>query len=280
MDEKLTFSDNSPSWRWDLISAMVEESRAPSRRKEDAWIRQGYQFLRRWAHAEYADIPSLKRDYPNLFSAHLQFVNSTSERWIIEAGLIARVPHDVLGSYIGVPASVISCFETNFFDIASKLDSPGYVVNRILCPSIHGGLSGRDFDFMYKLVAYASGWSAFTELVEVKHMSNETEDWLKVSVRQGMWKLGLRAIHCLNVNQYNALEVIEKCLDLARLEREEGPAMAHSAAEQLVKGLLGECKLNIIPSTEQLESDELRATEMVGGPLMLRFGDTIPIEKG
>jgi hypothetical protein len=175
---------------------------------------------------------------------------------------------------------VIDCFETNFFDIADKLDSPGYVVNRILCPSIHGGLSGRDFDFMYKFVAYASGWSAFTELVEVKHMSNETEDWLKVSVRQGMWKLGLRAIHCLNVNQYNALEVIEKCLDLARLEREEGPTMAHSAAEQLVKGLLGECKLNIIPSTELLEADELRATEMIGGPSALRFGDEIPIEKG
>lgn len=280
MDDKLTFSDNAPSWRWDLISAMVESNRAPSRRKEDAWIRQGYQFLRRWSRAEYADIPALKRDYPNLFSAHLQFINATSERWIIEAGLVARVPHDVLGDYIGIPGSVIACFETNFFDISGKLDAPGYVVNRILHPSINGGLSGRDFDFMYKLVAYASGWESFTELVEAKHMSPQTEEWLKTSVRQGMWKLGLRAIHSLNVNQFNALDVIEKCVDLARLEREEGPAPARSAAEQLVRGLLGECKLNIIASDEVLEADELRAMEMTGGSLALQFGEEIPVEKG
>lgn len=280
MDEKLTFSDNAPSWRWDLISGMVEAGNVPSRCREDAWIRRGYQFLRRWSRVEYHDIPALRRDYPNLFSAHLQFVNCTSERWIIEAGLIARVPHDVLGAYIGVPTDVISCYETNFFDISSKLDSPGYVVNQILCPSIHGGLSGRDFDFMYKLVAYASGWPAFTELIESKHMSNKTERWIKTSVRQGMWKLGLRAVHCLKVNQYNALEVVEKCLDLARLEREEGPTTAHSAAEQLVKGLLGECKLHILETDETLAADEMRASEMMGGPLTLRFGEEVQVKKG
>jgi len=280
VDEKSTFSDNAPSWRWDLISAMVEAGRAPSRRKEDAWIRQGYQFLRRWARAEYADLPSLKRDYPSLFSAHLQFVNTTSEKWIVEAGLLARVPHETIAAYVALPVSVVKCFEFNFFDIADKLSAPGYVINQVLYPSIHGGLNGRDFDFMYKLVAYAAGWETFTEMIEVRHMSSKTEDWLKVAMRQRMWKLGFQAVNRLEVNQYNAIEVIDKCLDLARLEREEGPEHAHTAAEQLVKGLLGECKLNIIHSEETFDADEPRAEELVEGQKALTFGDKIPVEKG
>ena len=96
-------------------------------------------------------------------------------------------------------------------------------------------------------------------------MSPETENWLQSSFRSRLKKLGWMAVHRLEVNQFSALEIIDKCMDLQRLEREHNIGLAQDQASELMKDLLEGNSLTIIPSTKRLPANEPRALNAPDG---------------
>jgi hypothetical protein len=259
MDEPDLLSLDSPSHRWDIITALVEEGHAPNR-DDEGLIRRGYFYSRREKDSSAHEVLRLRRDYPELSRAHALRKSDYGVRWVIEAGFLAGTPLDVLGAYTAQPVPALQAYADYFFDVRDKLPARGYILSQVLHPAINRGLDTRDFDFMYKTLSYCGGWEVFTEFIDLKRMGEKTGEWVRNSFQDRVWKLGWMAAHRVNVNNFNAVELIEKCLDLMRMEREEGKQPARDSALVLVKNLLNQCQMTMMPSAEKLSADEVRAS--------------------
>lgn len=256
---------SAPQYRWELLRQMVDNRVMPSRRPEDDWLRTGHSFLSRMRRGKTAAAYQLQREQPDLYRAYTLSLHRESESWIIEAGLLTDVSYEELAQYIHATPEAIKLYEFYFYNVRDKLSSRGYVLNHILMPSMRGGLSQRDFDFLYKTLAYCAGWPIFKEFFELHEMDPKVEMWVHNSFRSTLLKKGWLALQRLEVNNYNALEVVDKCLELKRIEFEKGEEPARIEALELLKGLLGQCRLSILASTEPLTLDEPRAAEMLTG---------------
>jgi hypothetical protein len=252
--------DEAPDREWRIITDLVENNREPGRRSEQALRRNAYHFLRRWIKSSVCEADKLKKEHPDIYVAACLNQNPLSVKWIIEAGLLTDVSFEELGKYVGKPVSVIKVYEKLFFDVRGRLDSKGQILNSVLLPTIVSGFDGRDFDFLYKTIAYCAGWKAFQAFVEVGEMDPNTESWLASSFRSRLNKIGWLAVHRIEVNQFTAIEIIDKCLELKRVEQERGLGAAQDQAAQLMKDLLTGTSLTIISSKEKLLADEPRAT--------------------
>ena len=263
-DDELKFPvSGGPDHRWERVQHLVKHQLAPTRRPEDDWLRDGYHFLSRFLRDKNGSVERLRQEYPALSKAYELVSQQESEAWLIEAGLLTDVPLVDLAKYAGVDETVVKTYEFYFFQIRDKLESRGYVLNRVLYPAFRGGMSQRDHDFMYKTLAYCAGWSVFKEFFELHQMDPRTEMWVHNSFRSTLLKKGWIATQRLEVNNYNAVEIIDKCLELKRIEAEKGEEPARIEALELLKGLLGQCRLSILASTDPIPLDEPRAAELI-----------------
>jgi len=253
----------APDREWNIIADLLKRGRAPSRSAQDKMRRRAYYFMKKWVRPGQfiSDLEDLKRDDPDIFTARCLYGDPTSVRWIIEAGLLTPAPYEEIGDYIGYPASVIDVYEQLFYQVRDRLESRGYIQNMILMPVVAKSLHSQDFDFLYKILGYCSGWRALTSFIDVGEMDANTEGWINSSLRSRLKKLGWMAVHRVEVNQFSALEIIDKCLELQRIEREQGTGNAQDQAATLMKDLLESRSLTIISSKEKLPVTEPRALD-------------------
>lgn len=265
MEDRVIISRNSPSWIWDTVCAMNDDNRTPPRKQEYAALREGVYFLRRYDAASSSDVLTLERDYPDLFAAHELYINPVGERWILEAGLLTDLTLAELGEYISQPEAVIKKYSEIFYNIRPRLGARGYVLNHIFMPAIRRGMNGRDFDFLYKTLAYCLGWTVFTEFIDAKAMSDGSRTLLEAAFRDRMLKLGWIAANRLEVNNFNGTAILEQCLKLQELEKDKGPTAGQAEAHLVLQALLASCKTTILPSGKDLCLDEPRVDELVAG---------------
>lgn len=257
--ESMHLIEEAPDREWQIIQDLINSHKEPGRSAAYSMRRRAYHFLRRWVKASLCEADKLKSEFSDIYIAHCLNLNVASVKWIIEAGLLTDVSYEELGEYVGKPVSVIKTYEKLFFDVRGRLDSRGQILNMVLLPTVAAGLDGRDFDFLYKTLAYCAGWKAFQAFIEVGDMDANTESWLQSSFRSRLKKIGWLAVHRVEVNQFTAIEIIDKCLELQRIEKEQGVGVAQDQASQLMKDLLEGTSLTIIPSRDRLTADEPRA---------------------
>jgi len=255
----LELQDFAPDREWRIVGDLVTRGKLPSRKPCDALRRQACRFLKRWDRATPVDVEKLKREYPDIFVAYCLWANQRSAKWAIEAGILTPTPFGEIGAYLGYAESVITTYEKLFFQVRDRIGTRGYVHNMIIMPAISQGMHGRDFDYLYKVLSFCAGWKVFIDFLEVGEMGAETENWLQSSFRSRLKKLGWMAVHRLEVNQYSALEIVDKCIELQRLEREHNIGSAQDQASELMKDLLEGNSLTIIPAAQSLPADERRA---------------------
>jgi hypothetical protein len=282
-DEQLDILDNSPGWRWEFIRSMVDNDRTPSRRPEDAPFTRGVRFLKRVNTGKFFDLPALKREYPELTSAYRLFKNNNSERWIVEAGLLTNTTHKEIGEYVAQTEEVVKMYEFYFFDIRDKLTAEGYVINRILTPSGLRNMSQRDYDFMYKSIAYYMGWKAFREFVGGNNFSEDLRTTLLNNFKNRMLALGWKAVQCVGINNFTAIPIIEQMFKMIDIEYQRGGSGNRDEIVAMMGNLLQQCKVTILPYTQsggpQFELNEPRALQMVQNSRpQLQYGETIPVK--
>ena len=257
-DDEELLSDQAPDREWRVICSYVDEGQLPGRGEELALYRKGYQFLKRVRKpptpAEYVQI---RRDHPILFGAYALFHDLTSCRWIIEAGILADVSSVEIGAYVGVEPVVVSMYERLFFHIRDKLACTGYIQNMIN-PALHRGMDGKDYDFLYKVLARGGGWAVLKEYIEAGELTPSTERWLTRSCLTQMRKLGWTASHRVDPNQYNSLEILQQFMDLYRTDLGKRAPEENDKVVDLMKSLIGGGCLSIMAKRE-LQADEARA---------------------
>jgi hypothetical protein len=159
------------------------------------------------------------------------------------------------------------------------LEARGYILNQVLMPSVGKGMHSRDFDFMYKTLAYCAGWTVFSEFIDHRNSSSDTIGYLTQNFRDSTLKLGWLATQRLNINNYNAIEVIDRCIQLMALEHDKGREIAKDTAAAMMNDLLQQCRMAILPAKEQVSACEPRVSEVMGGEKFLKFGEPIPVRK-
>jgi hypothetical protein len=284
MDELASLpSEDAPDWRWAVVRAMYDNGDPPTRNPDEHLFNRGLRFLRRIKKGRIVDVLAAKREYPDLYTAHNMHNNPASEKWIIEAGLLTNVSTAELGKYVAQPEEVITAYATYFFDVKAKLDSRGYIINRVLTPASQKmGINPQDPDFSYKSMAYGLGWEGFTEFIDRRGISDKLRGFLNTDFKDRLVKLGWMATHVVSLNNFTAIPIFEQVLKLMAMELQVRNEMGVSKDESLalMGALLNSCKVTILPHGSDLCLDEPRALEMIHeGQPKLSYGDPIPIER-
>ena len=161
-----------PDWRWQRAVALRERvagAMQPNRRLDGpdgfAWINTSLKFQRELAGArsEVAKARLMERR-PSLFWAHWIWRASNPIKHVIEAQLLANSTDYAIGFRCNTPPDVIAAYEAVFFNVREKLQHRSYILNCVLGPAIHRGLSEREYDLLWKLYGYFLGPSVVDAL--------------------------------------------------------------------------------------------------------------------
>lgn len=264
-DVEIIYDSQAPDREWQVVCSMVETNKQPSRLDRYRFQRDCVRYRRRLQRAYTAyEQQDLAEEYPDIYAAHALARNPASCRWVAEAGVLANADAQTIADYVGVTRETVDTYERLFFNVRNKLSARGYILNQIAMPAFSRGMDGRDFDFMYKIIAYCAGWGVFTDFIEYKKLEPAAETWLTESFESRVKKLGWLAAHRVEVTQYNSIEIITKCLELKKLSAEIDRDSSDSGdldkqALTLMQELLeGNC-LAVLPSDKVVFADEPRA---------------------
>lgn len=71
--------------------------------------------------------------------------------------MLARGDNHSIGYRCGVLPDIVETYEALFFNVREKIQHRSYILNCVLGPAIHRGLSEREFDLLWKLYGYFLG---------------------------------------------------------------------------------------------------------------------------
>lgn len=123
------------------------------------WMRDAIRFREQMLQADDpTDHVKLKRKYPALYYANmLSQQQDNPTRYAIEAYLLASETNQSIGFRMGCGEDVVDAYESLFFDVREKLRNHGYILNTVIGPAIHRGLSDRSYDVLWKLLGFMAG---------------------------------------------------------------------------------------------------------------------------
>jgi hypothetical protein len=269
-DLRPSLPDNSPAWRWQLVTRYADEQREPPS-SEDALVAPGSRFLRRWQNAKTVNLLSeLRAAYPDLYTAHNIWSTSGAERWMLEAALLTEADFNTIGEYLARAANIVRAFCQYFYDVVERKKSRGYVLAHIMAPSVSRPMNAKDQDFLPKLVGYCAGWKALTEYFDRGSFSTETRAWFQAAYTDQLLRLGWSATQRVELNNFTAVPVMEMTLKMAELQQAH-QSLGSNDAMTFATSLMDQYKMLILPPNKALAADEPRAADLLQSRQRLAF---------
>lgn len=156
-----------PDWRWRRAGLAVDGRLPPSRRKDDAWSRRAIRFRRALGQGDTDQVLDwlFDRD-PDLFDAyrvwrHRDDPHDRDPRRAtahgVEARVLGRQDDATIADRCGLMPAAVAAYREVFFDIAARASRPDYVMQHIVGPVVYSGLRARNFELIWKLMAYHGG---------------------------------------------------------------------------------------------------------------------------
>lgn len=154
----------APNWRW-LRAVQIDSGGRRASRKIDGaegfeWVRRAVRLKRHFDKAAgrpEALYALIERD-PNLFWAHnIWTKDKAPTRWAIEARVLAGQTDEEIAHRAATSPDIISAYVNVFFDVRGVLDRDDYVLNVILAEAVARGVQERQYDLLWKLLAYRGG---------------------------------------------------------------------------------------------------------------------------
>ena len=259
-----------PAWRWERI-AELHDVRANPTRLDDECIPEGLDFCRTLSAANTkAKRTTVQLRHPGLYIAFQIMERANTERWQIEAMIVASVPTQEIADYMGTTLRVLTAYESYFFSVRERLRATGYVVSQLLRPAIVAGLDELDRDFLWKMLGYFGGGQVLQQFWAMGKLDPEVENFLKDSIEGKMDKDALKATYAQEVNKFTAGKVLELYLKRKELDIQQAAALggtmgaeSTAAAQSLIDCL----QFSMMPRTPQVFIDkakaEFRASELL-----------------
>ena len=156
-------------WRWQLAAYVGEINNwtVPKSHRDHALCRAT--FFRQHITTRVspaAKLYMLETD-PACYEAwHIySYDHDKSARWEVEARLLAKESLSDIAQKVAVSEEAIKIYESWFFNVLDRLESPGYITHQVFGRSIHQGLSSRNFDCLWKMYAYWLGPIALDAII-------------------------------------------------------------------------------------------------------------------
>ena len=211
-----------PAWRRDRVQDLLDAGTAPIKKFEDKKTLSAYNFYKQWVDADTRKHLQLERNYPNFTGAiELHSRTDLGFRWYIEAAIMASIDAEVIAEDLGLPVAVIETYEDLFFDVRPRLTQKDYVVSMIFFPAYRAGIHGRDFDTLWKMMAYNGSFDVVRDFNSNGELSQDTRTWIDTATRAKLAKNAFLAAQVVTPNQYNSTEIIDSYVQLLKIEKEE-----------------------------------------------------------
>ena len=116
--------------------------------------------------------------------------------------------------FCGVSEGAARLYASVFFDVAGKLDSPGWIMSRL--PLLGVGIASVDLDTTYKIIGYTAGWTVLREYIGFAKTNPALRQELTKMIHGLLLKLGKLAAFRVEINDRNAVELVGQCGKLIR----------------------------------------------------------------
>lgn len=219
-------------WRWQRAREIVDGAGLNATRRRDGllgykWINRAVRYIRAYdASRDDRQRMVLAESRPDIFWAHWAWDSDINpQKFSIEAHILARETDFEVGFRCGLPPTVVEAYEALFFNVREKLVHSKYILNCIMGPAIHRGLSEREYDLLWKLYGYFLG-PYMLDAMESKFASPTwcgTPDAVGATVLDdaiGTLKLKASiAAKTVPVNQHTQLAIMEQFTKFVEVER-------------------------------------------------------------
>ena len=164
----------------------------------------------------------------------------------VEARLLADDRPDNIARRVATEVEIIDAYERLFFNVKERLCNRGYLMHCVLGPAVHLGFQSSEYDLIWKLFAVLGGPLAVDLMVDqsVGHARPDRAGDLKYFVadvaQNDLRRVAMLSLKTLRINNFNAMEIIDKFLKLVELERTGGAGggIATEAVKQNVHAML------------------------------------------
>lgn len=232
LEECYTSPQRSPHWRW-LRAVQIDAGGRRASRKLDGeegfqWVRRIVRFKRHFdraagrAEALYA---LMERD-PNLFWAHSIWTQDKAPlRWAIEARVLAGQSDEEIAHRAATSPDIVGTYVNTFFDIRGVLDRDDYVLNVILAQAVARGVSERQYDLLWKLLAYRGGKHVLDATIN-RFAKTEKPDndnavsgfFQEFAINTMKYKAAIAAL-TVQANQQNQMPLIDSFVKYVEIEK-------------------------------------------------------------
>ncbi len=269
----------SCSWRWESARIIREGKVRGAIKKfsEDAWVVKAYKFQRELATCkDEVDRYDLMDKYPELYGAYLIYQRGEEQdrhplRFAIEARILADQDELDISTNLGISPKTVQAYEKLFFNVKEKLSNQDYIMTCVIGPSVHAGMSDRDYDLLWKLFGYLYGPAALDAFIHTttrRHRPETLADidaTLAEAVRSSVQRKVAVVARTYTVNPFSQSELLNIYARLLEMEKEDG----------------GEKNRDVILQNVQVMLDKLpfRAGEDdIDQPMLLNKYDSSAIE--
>jgi len=268
----------APDARWRKLQLFYREGRRPARNDPDPLIRLGWRYMKKYQETPLERLSGLERDFPTLSVAHGLHTAVEGVKWVLEGGILADAAEEDLSAYLDVPVEAIRMYEAFFYDMRRHLGSRGYVLAIALAPALRRGIDPQDPDFAYKMLGFGAGWDALKTFVDGQDMTPAARSLFHSAFKAKLLKNAWSAAQRMDINNYNALEVIDRYLQLLGLERAAGAEEDESSTIRMMADVLQGLDMKVLgPGDKTFVEEprlELPRVELQGNVLRLLSGGT------
>jgi hypothetical protein len=252
-----TYSARNPrrpvDWRWQRAALAAAGEYPLSRRRDgDPWVARAARFLREQeACKTELDLAELSERHPVVYWAHdIWYTHGDSGNPVrseVEARLVAADTPANIARRVATDTDVIEAYERLFFNVNERLGNRGYLMHCVLGPAVHLGFQANEYDLIWKLFAVLGGPLAVDLMIDqsIGHARPDRVGDLKYFVadvaQNDLRRVAMVALKTLRINNFNAVEIIDRFLKLVELERSAGGGaigVATEAVKQNVHAML------------------------------------------
>jgi hypothetical protein len=279
-------------WRWQRAALAAEGTYPLSRRRDgDAWVARAARFIREQDSCNTElDTAELAERYPVIFWAHdIWFTQGDSGNPVrseVEARLLADDHVENIARRVATEVEIIEAYERLFFNVHERLADRGYLMHCVLGPAVHLGFQASEYDLIWKLFALLGGPLAVDLMIDqsVGHARPDRAGDLKYFVadvaKNDLRRVAMLALKTLRINNFNAMEIIDKFLKLVELERAggSGAGIAAEAVKQNVHAMLGSLPFAVGQRSAHVDAAPLDRYDDL--PAELRYEEVMAISAG
>lgn len=221
-----------PDWRWERARLIREKNIRLRKEEHDKWVLKASQFqMNLHECADDTDRFDLMSQTPEIYTAYLIYTQGEETgrqpvRYSIEARLLARQSAYEISKLTGISDKVIELYERLFFNVIDRLDQYDYIVNYVLGPSIHSGVTDRDYDLMWKLFGYCYGPKVLdmmiyttTSLDRKPSTAEEVTACMDADIRDAIRRRTMIITRIFSVNSFSQKDMLDIYHKLQEIER-------------------------------------------------------------